>query len=199
MAAPPNKTIGDLSGKWVMNSTLSDSPEPALALQGVSWMVRKAIGLATLTLNVKQYEGPANPPSTSTEPAVHIDISQTSTGGVKGTTEARCVDTEWRDHSDWLFGNCRAYSAWRSLDEIEDAFLKKGWLVGEAEAKAPGGKTFLLSHVENVDYGWTATQIWGFQDVNGERRYARNIIVAKEDKKVEFRLVYDWLGEEQEE
>ncbi|KAL2757660.1 hypothetical protein ACRALDRAFT_1068195 [Sodiomyces alcalophilus JCM 7366] len=199
MAAPPNKTIGDLSGRWVMNTTLSDSPEPALALQGVSWMVRKAIGLATLTLHVKQYEGPPKPPSTSTDPVVHIDITQTATAGIKGTTENRCVDTEWREHSDWLFGNCRAYSAWRSLDEIEAPFLKQGWLTGDAEAKGPGGKSLLMSHVENVDDGWTATQIWGFQDFNGERRYARNIVVSKGDQKVEIRLVYDWLGEELEE
>lgn len=162
-------------------------------------MVRKAIGLATLTLHVKQYEGPPKPPSTSTEPAVHIDITQTATGGIKGTTESRCVDTQWREHSDWLFGNCRGHSAWRSLDEIEDPFLKKGWLTGEAEAKAPGGKTFMLSHVENVDYGWTASQIWGFQEVNGERRYVRNIVVAKDDQKVEIRLVYDYLGDLEEE
>ncbi|KAF3360272.1 hypothetical protein VdG1_01232 [Verticillium dahliae VDG1] len=170
MAAPANITIKNLSGKWQMNKTLSDSPEPALALQGIGWMVRKAVGLATLTLH-------------------------TATGGVKGTTENRCLDLEFREHADWLFGSCRGQSDWRSPAEIEDEFLKKGWLEGDAESTGPQGKSHVCSHVENVDNGWTATQIWGFQEIDGQRRYARNIVVAKDDKKVEFRLVYDYLGE----
>ncbi|KAM0278023.1 hypothetical protein ACHAQH_005392 [Verticillium albo-atrum] len=196
MAAPAEKTINNLTGKWVMNKTLSDSPEPALALQGVSWMLRKGIGLATVTLNIKQYDGAPSPPSTASEPATHIDISQTATGGIKGTTENRCLDMEFREHSDWLFGNCRGQSDWRSAEEIEDAHLKKGWLEGEAENTGPQGKSHVYSHVENLDTFWTATQIWGFQEIDGARRYARNIVVAKGDDKVEFRLVYDYLGAE---
>ncbi|CRK33349.1 hypothetical protein BN1708_001037 [Verticillium longisporum] len=195
MAAPANITIKNLSGKWQMNKTLSDSPEPALALQGIGWMVRKAVGLATLTLHVKQYEGAPKPPSTATDPVTHIDIDQTATGGVKGTKENRCLDLEFREHADWLFGSCRGQSDWRSPAEIEDEFLKKGWLEGDAESTGPQGKSHVYSHVENVDNGWTATQIWGFQEIDGQRRYARNIVVAKDDKKVEFRLVYDYLGE----
>ncbi|KLU85318.1 hypothetical protein MAPG_04346 [Magnaporthiopsis poae ATCC 64411] len=41
MAAPPSKTLRDLNGKWVMNKTLSDSTEPALALQGIGWLYLK--------------------------------------------------------------------------------------------------------------------------------------------------------------
>ncbi|KAM0332121.1 hypothetical protein ACHAQA_002393 [Verticillium albo-atrum] len=196
MAAPAEKTISNLTGKWVMNKALSDSPEPALALQGVSWMVRKGIGLSTVTLHVKQYDGAPKAPSTATESVTHIDISQTATGGIKGTTENRCLDLEWREHSDWLFGNCRGQSDWRAAAEVEDPHLKKGWLEGDAESTGPGGKSHVFSHVENLDSGWTATQIWGFQEIDGARRYARNIVVAKGDEKVEFRLVYDWLGEE---
>ncbi|KAK2005091.1 hypothetical protein LX36DRAFT_2560 [Colletotrichum falcatum] len=194
MAAPATKTIADLSGKWVMNKTLSDSPEPALSLQGIGWMTRKAIGLATVTLTVKQYTAPASPPAQGTEPVTHIDIDQVATGGLKGTSEERCLDSEFREHSDWMFGSVRGQSMWMSLDEIEDEFLKKGWLGGEAEAVGPAGKGYIYSHVESIDNGWTATQVWGFQTIDGERRHARNILVQKGGKRVEIRLVYDWLA-----
>jgi hypothetical protein len=47
MAAPPEITCTNLSGKYVMNKTLGDSVEPMLVLQGIGWVTRKAIGLAT--------------------------------------------------------------------------------------------------------------------------------------------------------
>ncbi|TDZ26886.1 hypothetical protein C8034_v007180 [Colletotrichum sidae] len=194
MAAPANITIADISGKWLMNKTLSDSPDPALQLQGIGWFIRKAIGAASVTLHVKQYQAPPSPPATGTAPVTHIDIDQTATAGLKGTSEQRCLDLEWREHSDWMFGTVRGQSTFMSPDEIEDEFLKKGWLEGEAEATGPDGKSHVYSHVESLDNGWTATQIWGFQTIDGERRYARNVLVKKGDKRVEIRLVYDWLG-----
>ncbi|KAL0938743.1 uncharacterized protein CTRU02_205353 [Colletotrichum truncatum] len=193
MAAPASVTIADLTGKWVMNKTLSDSPEPALALQGIGWMIRKAVGLATVTLIVKQYSAPPSPPGTGEQPVTHIDIDQIATGGLKGTSEKRCLDMEWREHSDWMFGSVRGQSKWMSPEEIEDEFLKTNWLEGEAEATGPDGKSHMYSHVESIDNGWTASQIWGFQTIKGERRYARNVLVQKDGKRVEIRLVYDWL------
>ena len=41
MAAPPEVTIGDLSGQFIMNKTLSDDTDAVLALQGISWWKRK--------------------------------------------------------------------------------------------------------------------------------------------------------------
>jgi hypothetical protein len=49
--------------------------------------------------------------------------------------------------------------------------------------------------VESLDNGWTATQIWGFKVVEGERKYVRNVVIAKEGERVELQLVYDWLSE----
>ncbi len=126
-------------------------------------------------------------------PAVHIDIDQLVTGGLKGTTEKRCIDGNWREHSDWMFGNVRGRTTWVSAASIEDAFLSKGWEEGDGEKAGPDGETHIQSYVESLENGWTATQIWGFQVVNGERRYARNIVVAKESERVEIRLVYDYL------
>ncbi|RYC54577.1 hypothetical protein CHU98_g11632, partial [Xylaria longipes] len=72
MAAPATKTIGDLSGKWVLNKTLSDPTDPALALQGVGWLLRKAIGAATIHISVTQYVDDGG--------VTHIDIDQSASG-----------------------------------------------------------------------------------------------------------------------
>ncbi|KAI9172036.1 hypothetical protein HJFPF1_01528 [Paramyrothecium foliicola] len=199
------KTIKDLNGKWVMaqpavaplpsatpahappsqNKSLSDSVEPALALQGIGFLLRKTIGLATVSINVNQYDAPPKPPNTSNDIFTHIDIEQ-SASGLTSTQENRCLDNEYRDHTDWLFGSVRGQSRFVGVDELDDEHLKKGWLV-EGE-----GKTLIYSHVESKDNGWTATQVWGFQTVNGERRHSRNLLVKKGKDRVEIRFVYDY-------
>ncbi|KAI0483359.1 hypothetical protein GGR56DRAFT_239999 [Xylariaceae sp. FL0804] len=210
MAAPASKTIGNLSGKWLLNKTLSDPVDAALQLQGIGWLIRKAIGAAAVTLHVKQYV-------TEADGLVHIDIDQVATAGLKGTTERRTIDDRPREHKDWLFGSVRGRTRWVSADElaallsadggearkggwVDGDFLARDWLDGAeekptAEQGVPEGKRHLFSHVESLDNGWHGTQVWGFQTVQGERRYARNVCVAKGDKFVNIKMIYDYLGE----
>lgn len=199
------------------NKTLSDPTDATLALQGVGWMLRKTIGLATVTLHVKQYTGPPRAPSTSAEDATHIDVEQTLTGGVQGNAEQRCLDWEAREHRDWLFGTVRGQSRFVSLSDLNSwvpetygAYLRGGggdddggeWLEGEAENRGPLGESHVLSHVQNTDEGrgWTATQIWGFQVIGGERRYVRLVVVRDKDgkKEVRMKMVYDYVPPEQQ-
>jgi hypothetical protein len=152
------------------------------------------VSLATLTLNIKQYTAPPSPPADPTGPQVtHIEIEQTGTGGIKGTYEKRCLDYTFRDHSDYLFGNVKGQSKWLNLEDIEDPFLRSGWLEGDNEKGGPNGETHIISHVESLDAPWTATQIWGFKEIDGVRRYVRNVVIAKGSERVELQLVYDWL------
>ncbi|KAK1755032.1 hypothetical protein QBC47DRAFT_207595 [Echria macrotheca] len=197
MAAPPSKTIKDLNGKWVMNKSQSDSIEPGLALQGIGWVTRKAVGMTTLTLHVKQFDAPPSPPADPSGPEVtHIEIEQTGTAGFKGTSEKRCLDYTFREHSDWLFGSVRGQTKWIARADVKDPFLNSNdWLEGEAEAGGPAGETHVLSYVESLDNGWTATQIWGFQLVGGERKHVRLIVIAKGTDRVELKLVYDYILE----
>ncbi|KAH6604699.1 hypothetical protein Trco_006406 [Trichoderma cornu-damae] len=189
MAAPSSKTTKDLNGRWTMNKTLSDSSEPVLALQGIGFVTRKAIGLATITLEVKQYQGPPKPPNAATDIIVtHIDIVQ-SASRLSSTQENRCFDDYPRDHTDWLFGSVTGRSRWVSLDEVADGFLRQGWeLEGE-------GKSFITNVAENKERGWVAEQVWGFQLVDGERRYCRHVVVTKGEERAQIRLVYDFDGE----
>ncbi|KAI1637930.1 hypothetical protein F4809DRAFT_602334 [Biscogniauxia mediterranea] len=208
MAAPANKTIGDLNGKWHLNKTLSDPVEPVLALQGVGWFIRKAVSAAGITLHVKHYLAEGD------DAVPHVDITQVATGGIQGTTENRTADYEFREHSDWLFGAVRGRCKFVTPEELAEFletaaaegwvdpsdrdFLARDWLpASEAErAGAFGqGKPLFLSHVESIDAGWTATQVWGFQDVGGERRYTRNVVAANKGRFVAIKMVYDWVPE----
>lgn len=199
MAAPANKTINDLNGKWLMNKTLSDSPEPGLALQGIGYLTRKAVGLTTVTLHIKQF---------MEDGVMHIDIDQTATGGIKGTSENRRVDGERREHSDWLFGTVSASSQWAggehppvaefdSVKAHDPEYLTKDWLEGPEEATGPGGANHLVNSVRAENGGtWTAAQVWGFEMIGDERRYTRHVVLKKGPETVHLRLVYDYLGEE---
>ncbi|KAI9745116.1 MAG: hypothetical protein M1818_001394 [Claussenomyces sp. TS43310] len=208
MSAPLETTLGDLTGDWIMrtltnadapqNKTLSDDPDPVLALQGVSWFKRTIIAHATVTLHVRQYVT-AEEGSDGDSALTHIDIDQTVTGGIKGTTELRTLDWAARGHSDDTFGDVKGRSRW--LADLEapgagadgelDDFLKDGWL---HEAAGPQGEAFVQSWVINEGAGWTAQQIWGFATVDGERYHTRRVVVKKGDEVVKVRLIYDWQG-----
>ncbi|KAL6415868.1 hypothetical protein AUP68_00073 [Ilyonectria robusta] len=186
MAAPPEKTNQDLNGKWVMNKEFSDSPEPVLSLQGIGYLTRKGICMSTIHIEMKQFTAPPLPPSKETDPVTHINTTQSSS--LNSTQEDRCFDNIMRDHSDWIFGAVKGLSRWVSLDEIEDEFLKKDWLV-EGE-----GKTLIFNYAESQGNGWDATQVWGFQTVNNERRYCRRVLVTKGKKRATVFFVYDYVS-----
>ncbi|KAF7932394.1 hypothetical protein BELL_0687g00070 [Botrytis elliptica] len=190
MAAGPEVSLKDLTGNWVMNKTLSDDTDPVLALQGIGWWTRKAISLATVTLHVKQYIDENQIP--------HIDIDQTATGGLKGTSEYRVLDWSVRTHEDHLFGKIAAQSRFCTLEQAaefdDDAFLRDGWLEGEEENSGPEGQRHVQSYAVNEEKGWTANQIWGFAIIDGKRYYTRRVVVKKGNEVLKIRLVYNYQG-----
>jgi len=191
MASPPEITLKDITGDWVMNRELSDDTDAVLALQGVSWFTRKVIQWATITLHVKEY--------VPEDGVTHIDIDQTVSGGIQGTTELRCLDWTERSHSDHMFGDLKGKSRWIDLGSAEagalDSFLKDGWLE-DGEAAGPNGETHIQSWVENEGNGWTAEQIWGFAVVDEVRYYVRRVVVIKGEEVLKVRLVYNWQGKQ---
>jgi len=181
MAAPPEKTLANLTGNWIMNKELSDDPDGVLELQGIGWWTRRAIAWATVTLHVKEYV---------TEGGVtHIDINQTATGGIKGTTELRTLDWTEREHDDSMFGHIKGRSRWADLEVVDDPFLKEGW---ESENVGPNGEGWIHSVALNEKAGWEAVQIWGFAIIEGKRYHTRRIVVTKGEESRSVRLIYDF-------
>lgn len=80
-----------------------------------------------------------------------------------------------------------------NVEDIDDEYLKAGFLEGDEEKGGPGGEKHIISYVESLDSGWTATQIWGFKIIDGERKYVRNVVVTKGSERAEVQLVYDWV------
>ncbi|THH18405.1 hypothetical protein EW146_g2555 [Bondarzewia mesenterica] len=184
MAAPATLTTLDLSGKYTMNKTLSGSTDEILRLQGVGWFTRKAIGLATLTLVVTHYK--------DDDGVEHIDIDQTLTGGVKGTTELRVLDWQPREHEDHIFGYVVGKSKRVKVDDIEDEFMKANWLPDTVDHGAVN--SYVESDTPKSGTSWIAEQVWGFEEINKERRYVRHVnFTGPESQNIQVVLVYDYI------
>lgn len=54
LAVPATGLAADLSGTWVLDKKVSDSPNEILKAQGVSWAKRKAAAGLSVTLNIQQ-------------------------------------------------------------------------------------------------------------------------------------------------
>ena len=93
----------------------------------MGFLLRKAINMASVSLDVKQYTAPPSPPSKSETPCTHIDIVQ-SAAGLTSTQENRCLDLEWRERTDWLFGTVKGRTRWvgKAGGEEFRAALKDG-------------------------------------------------------------------------
>jgi hypothetical protein len=76
-----------------------------LELQGIPWLKRKIILLATVTLLVKEYVD---------DKITHIDLDQTVTGGIQGTSELRTLDWSETSHEDHIFGKLTSRNRWVS-------------------------------------------------------------------------------------
>ena len=150
----------------------------------MSWLTRKAIGLATVTQHIKHYTGEDGKP--------HIDIKQVVIGGIQASPENRILDWNERPHSDRIFGELVGRSRYVNPKDLEEAdvggdkdWLSEGWDEGGEKAE---------SLVENKEAGWTALQIWGFAEVQGTRYYVRKVLVRKGPEKLRARLVYGYVG-----
>ncbi|CDM37921.1 hypothetical protein DTO013E5_7230 [Penicillium roqueforti] len=211
MAAPADITMQNLNGKWEMDSTHSNPTDPILSLQGVGWLIRKTLSYATVTIYITQYADSENPA------LIHVDAQQVITGGIQGTKEERRLDWEEREHVDHIFGKLKGRSRQIAGTKSEDGAVRPVLEVQtkagspEADAKVlkfligetlidgsksegflaeEGEGVFLQSFVQNVESGWTAEQVWGFEIVDGERRHTRRVVVVKDGKVASARLVY---------
>lgn len=79
-------------------------------------MTRKAITFATVTLSINQ--------SVDSDKVHHIDIDQTLTGGLKGTSEHRIADWQIREHSDHIFGTVDGRSRFLRGSKGEDGKVR---------------------------------------------------------------------------
>jgi hypothetical protein len=143
----PTTNSGSYLDKNLQNKALSDDTQEILRLQGISWLTRKAIALATVTLGVRHCKDDNN--------VEHIDTLPKITGGIPGKPEYRTLDWTLREDNDVIFGPILGKSRRVQLDEIDDEFLRNGWLPDTmehgainiyAESDTPKSKRTWVAH-----------------------------------------------------
>ena len=157
--------------------------------------------MATIYLDVRHY--------TDDSGIERIDVDQTLTGGISGTSEHRILDYTEREHEDHVFGAVLSRSRRVSLDEVQREWLKKDWLeesfvdglIINTAAKsntAKSGRTWSSEQVSTrVEYLksviQTMPQTWGLEQVDGAKRYTRHVYFEGPGGEViQVRLVYDY-------
>jgi hypothetical protein len=85
-----------------------------------------------------------------------IDIDQTLTG-IPGTSEYRTLDWIVREHEDYLFGPIVGRSRRVKLDEIENKFLREGWLPDTVQDGVIN--SYVKSDTPKSNTTWIAEQV----------------------------------------
>merc|ERR1711869_107015 len=177
MAAPASVNIKDMTGTYTLNSKQSDSSQATLKMQGVGWLVRQAVQYSTITLHMKQY--------TDDKGTVHLDQESISTGNVS-SVENRALNGEWGERENKIWGKVKGTTRFRKVSELEYDYLKEGWNQETLDGEV------IEAVNESCTDTWTAVQIYGFADIEGQRKHIRRT-VAKKGKHVEkITLVYDY-------
>ena len=123
--------------------------------------------------------------------------------GLSTTQEDRTLNWTEADHSDRIFGKVVGKSRLFKIQDFEmqgpgtpedKVFLKGEKLKDLRTASHFLEDELLQSWAVSQGGGWTAEQIWGFEEVNGKRCHARRVVVRKGDEVERVRLVYDYKG-----
>ncbi|GAB1192754.1 hypothetical protein APSETT444_001950 [Aspergillus pseudonomiae] len=180
MATPGDVTIRNLNGNWIMNKGLTGETDHILKLQGISWLLRKAMTVATLHINITTY---GTTERETGEPVTNIDFNQSTAGKLAGTTEKRTLTWEPKEHKDYIFGEVQGRSQFvlGSADkdghirpefelqsDVDDAQEVKRFLRGETllDSREEAGficeesnGVWVHTFERSVSSGWTAEQV----------------------------------------
>ncbi|RXW21709.1 hypothetical protein EST38_g4159 [Candolleomyces aberdarensis] len=187
MALPAHITTKNLSGRFTMNKELTPAEplDKILGLQGIGWLKRKAIAIGTITLTFKHYKDDGG--------VEHFDIDNHLTGGIPGSREERPVDGAERKRSDMHFGPQLFYTKRRTPGDKQglSEFSSKGW----TEDTLEDGLIETQIRADTKGAGWRELHTWGIQEINGERRFVRNIDFEGPKKEhIQIVMYFDYLG-----
>ena len=169
MAAPENLSTLDVSAVYTLvrcpllyfsgtsvltlrgnlqNKELSDDTDGILSMQGIGWFIRSAISIGVITIYVKHYKDENG--------IEHVDMDR-SLAGLPGTTEKRELDWTDREHYDNVFGALVGKSRRRNVADIEDQYLKSGWLPDTVEHGVIASS--IQSDTEKSGYSWSSEEV----------------------------------------
>ncbi|KKK15991.1 hypothetical protein P175DRAFT_0440682 [Aspergillus ochraceoroseus IBT 24754] len=209
MAIPADITLKTLKGSWALDKSVADDADPILKLQGVGWLMRKAIGAATLTLHFA---------SSAEDSTVRLEMRQTLTGGIPGATEERIMDWAERERSNHVYGHTLTRSQFingvRGADGDVQPDLNlqskppSAAIEAEIQRFLCGGIPQLNDALESEGYkgiyihdfgrneqaGWTAEQVWSLELISSQAYLTRRVVVVKGGSYEMARLVYKFTA-----
>ena len=97
------------------------------------------------------------------------------------------TDWSFRETKDPVMGLVKAKARWIEPSAADDEFLLSGWI--------DEGPQQIQAYVESVGDGWTANQVWGFEQREGNRMFVRRVVVKKDQQVEKVSLVYDFEKE----
>jgi hypothetical protein len=162
----------------------------------MSWFLRKAIGLAKVTLKLTHKDG-------------SIETLSQGTGVPMSVAETITLDWTERDKKLPIFGAVKTRNRTQSLGadvkalepsiygadaEAKETEEDLAWLLADWIRKEDGGLDIIESQVVSTDAGWVSHQVWGFEVLEGKREQVRKVVLWKGNQKTRAHLVYQYLG-----
>ncbi|KAJ5327636.1 hypothetical protein MYU51_009415 [Penicillium brevicompactum] len=197
--------IPDLTGTWVFNRKLSDDPDEVFALQGVHWVIRKALRHARLSLELCQttvtvegvskdddHNGVRTAPE-SLKAVTTLQVKQIVNPGGFDSQGSYTVDGSTQDLSVPVFGDIRTQLSFIEIGEIEEQSIRRGFEISGYKGKviqelaSDNSKAAARSNTKE----WEAEVIWAFEIIEGKEHLTRNVSMAGNEKKIIARMVYD--------
>lgn len=142
-----------------------------------------------------QRDPDSNSNSTNTTATV-IDIKQTVRPGGFDTANQYILDGEIRTDNVPIFGAMSMRARYVGRAEVNNA-LGASSLEREIEyplgSSEDGEEVMAIEETsEGKNTGWKTVAVWGFERVDGGRRFCKYCITTKGDRKAEARLVYNY-------
>ncbi|KAL8704426.1 MAG: hypothetical protein Q9201_002417 [Fulgogasparrea decipioides] len=176
--------ILDVTGHWSLNRTLSDSLEDTFMLQGIPWIVRKVINVATLELSFQQ-----DLPETEDAP-IRFTVKQTVRPGGFDSANEYILDGKTRYDTVPIFGEVSATNSYVTEDDVTVADS----LQREVERTQGQQRIGIMEITAGVHTGWTSRTLWGFERIEGIKHLCKYATTTKDGQKATARMVFDYLG-----
>jgi hypothetical protein len=130
-----------------------------------------------------------------------VEIQNTANGGLKGTTVSIVVDNEVHKHYDYVFGGVTSRASRKSIGDLS-VFNSENWdlkssmeqVDGPAKDKCAGFLVVINEPDKELrSDDWRAINVWGFETINGEKRYVRRVHFESPTFTKDLVIVYDTI------
>jgi hypothetical protein len=132
------------------NKILSDDTDRILQLQGIRWLARTAISMASMAFEIKH--------QIDDDGVEHLDLDEYAiNGGIAATKEHRTLSWSAAEHDDIAFGPMIIKSRRCQAEEIKEDFLTMGWTDETYEHGLI--QALITSNTEKSGLGWTTNEV----------------------------------------